>query len=115
MIGTTIGLALLPSLAWGTEAALPIGAVALGGVGALAVGFAGMVCLKLYALLKGGELGASWQTLAYALFFLSVALLVEMISSAGWLVMPSYVTAVLKLLGAVGLVVSFLRFAKVFK
>ena len=114
-IGTAVGLALLPAVAWGTEAALPMGAVAMGGAGALAIGFAGVVCLKLYAVLRGGELGSAWQTLAYALLFLSVALLVEMVSSAGWLVLPFYVTAVLKLLGAVGLVVSFLRFAKVFK
>jgi hypothetical protein len=114
-VGTILGTLLVPTAAWATEATLPLGAVFLGGAGAAAVGFAGFVCLRLYAVLKGGDLGAAWQTVAYALLFLAVALVLETVVSAGWLTVPTYVTGLLKLLGAAGLVMSFLRFAKVFK
>ena len=114
-IGLSLAWLLLPRSAWATEAVAPLGAVFLGGAGALAVGMAGMVCFKLYGVLRGGELGTAWQTVAYALFFLAVALVLETISGAGWVSIPAYVTALLKLLGAAGLVLSLLRFAKVFR
>ena len=115
-----IGLALaavgiVPQTVWATEAAAPLGAVFLGGTGALAVGAAGIVCLKLSSVLKGGDLGAAWQAVAYALMFMAVALVLESVVQAGWLAVPPYVTAVVKVLGALGLMLSLTRFAKVFK
>lgn len=92
---------------------MPLGTVVLSAFGMCAVGAAGVVCLKIYSSLKGGDLGMAWQTLAFALLFFGVALLVEVMGGAGWIGMPSYVAALLKLLAAVGLVFSFLRFAKV--
>jgi hypothetical protein len=107
--------AALPATAWAGQAYMPLGTVVLSTVGMCAVGAAGLVCLKIYAVLKWGDLGMAWQTLAFALLFLSVALLVEILGGAGWIGMPAYVAALLKLLAALGLVFSFLRFAKVFQ
>jgi len=108
-----VGLA--PQMACATEAAAPLGAVFLSGTGALAVGAAGIVCLRLYSVLKGGDLGAAWQTVAYALFFLAVALILEAVAAAGWLSVPPHVTALVRVLGAAGLLLSLMRFAKVFR
>lgn len=114
-VGTFIFAALVPSVVWATEGAIPMGAVMLSGAGAAAVGFAGFLGLKLYSTLRGGELGSAWQTAAFALLFLGVAMLVETIGAAGWLPLSAYIGGLLKVLAAGGLVLSFLRFAKVFK
>lgn len=113
-IGMFLALA-TPGAAWAGEAYMPVGTVVLSAFGLCAVGAAGAVCLRIYSSLKGGALGMAWQTLAFALLFLGVALLVEMMGGAGWIGIPPYVAALLKLLAAIGLVFSFLRFAKVFQ
>jgi hypothetical protein len=105
----------IPGTAWGAEAYMPLGTVVLSAFGMCAVGGAGVVCLKIYSMLKGGDLGMAWQTLAFTLLFFGVAMLVEILGGAGWIGIPPYVAALLKLLAAVGLVFSFLRFAKVFQ
>lgn len=105
----------LPATVWAAERYMPLGTVVLSSVGMVAVGAAGVVCFKIFGVLKGGDLGMAWQTLAFALLFLSVALLIEILGGAGWLGIPTYVAALLKLLAALGLVFSFLRFAKVFE
>lgn len=113
-IGTLILAALAPTAVWAAEGAIPMGAVVLSGMGAAAVGFAGFLGLKLYSTLRGGELGSAWQSAAFALLFLGVAMLVETIGAAGWLPLSAYIGGLLKILAAGGLVMSFLRFAKVF-
>lgn len=113
-IGMLLALA-LPQAAWAAEAYMPLGTVVLSAFGMCAVSAAGVVCLKIYSSVKGGDLGMAWQTLAFALLFFGVALLVEMLGGAGWIGIPPYVAALLKLLAAVGLVFSFLRFARVFE
>ena len=113
-IGMLLALA-LPQAAWAAEAYMPLGTVVLSAFGMCAVSAAGVVCLKIYSAVKGGDLGMAWQTLAFALLFFGVALLVEMMGGAGWIGIPPYVAALLKLLAAVGLVFSFLRFARVFQ
>ena len=107
--------ALFPSAAWATEAVMPIGAVFMSGAGAAAVGVAGFLCFKLYGTLKGGELGAAWQSVALALLFLALTMILDTLAAAGWLAVPAYVNGLLKLLAAAGLVLSFVRFARVFK
>lgn len=106
--------ALSPTAVWAAEGAIPMGAVVLSGMGAAAVGFAGFLGLKLYSTLRGGELGSAWQSAAFALLFLGVAMLVETIGAAGWIPLSAYIGGLLKILAAGGLVMSFLRFAKVF-
>ena len=108
-------LAATPCTAWGAEAYMPLGTVVLSAVGMCAVGAAGLVCLKIYSVLKGGDLGMAWQTLAFALLFMCLALMVEIMGGAGWIGIPPFVAALLKLLAALGLVFSFLRFARVFQ
>lgn len=109
--------ALLPSAAWATEGVgvMPLSAVFLTGAGAAALGFGGLICLKLYEVLRGGELGAAWQTVAYALMFLAGALLFDAIVAAGWLALPLYVTGLLKMLAAGGLLLALYRFTKVLR
>jgi hypothetical protein len=114
-IGIMVWAALVPEHAWATDAVMPLGAVFLGGAGAVAVGLAGFVCLRLYSLLKGGELGSAWQTIALALLVLAVVLVVETAAGAGWITMSPNVVALIRLLGAAGLLFSFLRFSKVFR
>jgi len=114
-IGFFTFAALVPSTVWASEATMPLGAVFLSGVGATAIGFGGVLCLKLYAVLKGGELGAAWQSIAFALLFLAAALVVDTLSGAGWVSLPAYVAGLLKLLAAIGLVMGLLRFSKVFR
>jgi hypothetical protein len=114
-IGTVAVLALSPSVAWATEATMPLGAVFMSSMGAITVGFAGFLGLKLYGALRGGELGSAWQTAAFSLLFLAVAMIVETLSGAGWVPVSEYVGGFLKVLAAAGLVLSFLRFARVFK
>src|SRR5262245_27007779 len=96
----TISIAMLlalasPAMALGGEAYMPLGTVVLSAFGMCAVGAAGLVCLKIYTSLKGGDLGMAWQTLAFALLFLGVALLVEIMGGAGWIGVPPYVPALL--------------------
>jgi len=94
---------------------MPLAAVFLSGAGAAAVGFGGILCFKLYATLKGGELGSAWQAVALALMFMAAALMVDLLSGMGWLTLEAWIPGLLKLLGAGGLVVGLLRFAKVFR
>jgi hypothetical protein len=114
-IGTFLAVAMMPGVAFAAEAYMPLGTVVLSTVGMCAVAAAGVVCLKIYNLLRGGDLGLAWQTLAFALLFLAAALLVEIFGGAGWIGMPTYVAALLKLLGALGLMFSFLRFSRVLR
>jgi hypothetical protein len=114
-VGVIAVAVLLPSMAWATEATMPLGAVFMSGMGAMAVGFAGFLGLKLYGSLRGGELGSAWQSAAFSLLFLAVAMVVETVSGAGWVPLSGYIGSFLKILAAAGLVVSFLRFARVFK
>ena len=74
-IGMLLALT-LPQVAWAAEAYMPVGTVVLSAFGMCAVGAAGVVCLKIYSSVKGGDLGMAWQTLAFALMFFGVALLV---------------------------------------
>ena len=114
-IGFLVAAAAIPSAAWATEAAMPLANVVLGSVGAVGVGVAGIVCLKLYSSLRGGRLGAAWQSAAYALLLFSAALIVETCVGAGWFEVPQYTTGVLKLIGAAWIAFSFMRFSKVFR
>ena len=114
-IGLLVVAAAMPSTAWATEAAMPLATVVLGSFGAAGVGVAGFVCLKLYNSLRGGQLGAAWQSAAYALLFFSAALIVETCVGAGWFEAPNYMTGVLKLIGATWIAFSFMRFSKVFR
>ena len=114
-IGLLVAAAALPSTAWATEAAMPLASVVIGSVGAAGVGIAGIVCLKLYSALRGGQLGSAWQSAAFALLFFSVALTVETCVGAGWFGVPQYTTGVLKLIGAAWIAFSFMRFSKVFR
>jgi hypothetical protein len=115
VMGMFVLAVLVPTAAWATEGVIPVGAVMLSGAGAAAVGFAGFLGLKLYNTLRGGELGAAWQSAAFALLFLGVAMLVDTVGAAGWLPLSAYIGGLLKVLAAGGLVLSFIRFAKVFK
>lgn len=112
---TVFALALVPTAAWATEGAMPLAAVFLSGAGAAAIGFGGVLCFKLYAVLKGGELGTAWQAVAFALLLLAAALLVDLFASAGWMALPVWVPGLLKLMAAGGLIIALFRFAKVFR
>lgn len=114
-IGFLIAAAAMPSAVWATEAAMPLASVILGSVGAAGVGVAGVVCLKLYSSLRGGQLGSAWQSAAYALLFFSAALILETCVGAGWFSVPDYMTGILKLIGAAWIAFSFMRFSKVFR